>query len=203
MNDLGSEFFYSGMAHIPPGLLIIVLYWRTETENVFHTRRDFFSSPLLFIACVLAIAWLVGLMVEALIFVPIAYALKWLSPHCKLASWLQTRLLLKEQVAVLENENAKLKDKKLEREKRRQGYFRVATTIMCRNLSVIFLFAWLASLFAWFKPPEPFSNLHWDGYHSFGGFCAFILMWFLQMGFVIKKADQPKKVPTSREIRAS
>lgn len=194
MNDLASEFFYNGIAHIPPGLLIIVLYWRTETENIFHTHRDFFSSPLLFIACVLAITWFVGLMVEAIILVPIAYALVQLSPHCKLASW-----LLKHLQSQTTAEDVEGKGKELKREKRRQGYFRSALTTMCRNLGVIFSFAWLASLFAWFhppawfQPPEPFLNLHWCGIYSFVGFLAFILMWFLQKGFVIKKGDQPKK----------
>ena len=186
MNDLASEFFYSGIAFIPPGLLIIVLYWRTEMENIFHTHRDFFSSPLLFIACVLAIAWLVGLMVEAIIFVPTAYALKWLFPDCKLLTDLQS------QTAA---EDLESKDIDLNREKRRQLYFSVGRAIMCRDLGGIFLFAWLASLFGWFKSPEPFLNLHWNGYYSFTGFCAFILMWFLEKGFVIKRETNRRKHP--------
>jgi hypothetical protein len=208
MNDLASEFFYTGIAHIPPGLLIIVLYWRTEVENVFHTQKEFFSSPLLFITCVVGIAWLVGLMVEAIIYAPIAFVLQLLSPHCEFAFRWHEALVLKKQKAAAERGNGQVEDKKLAREKRRQAFFLLATKIMVRDLSVIFLFAWVASVFgwfhaaAWFPTPEPFSNLSWKGCYSFLGFFGFMLLWFMQMGFLTKKGDQQKKAPTSREIGA-
>ena len=181
MNDLASEFFYEGVAHLPPGLLIIVLYWRIETENVFHTHPDLFPSPLLFIACVLAIAWLVGLMVEAIIYVPTGFVLSRKYPCCKLWN--------KQKDGLDTTANSVLN-----REKRRQFYFKVARIIMCRDLSVIFLYAWLTEFIPWhplglFQPSEHFSNLHWKGYYFLGGFLAFALSWFLQNNLVIKKKE--------------
>jgi hypothetical protein len=204
MNDLASEFFYDGIARIPAGLVVIVLYWRREAENVFHTHSQFFSSPILFIACILAIAWIVGFMVDMTVYATIAFSLRWLSQYCKLASELRLllldekpnsnhhkstpiirRILFSEDCQPKNNQPSqveeskeyggnKSRDKKWEREKRRQGYFRIAETIMCRCLWVVFLCAWILH-FAQFHPPEPFSNL--DGYYYFVGFCAFLVVW--------------------------
>jgi ABC-type multidrug transport system permease subunit len=92
MNDLVSEFFYEGVRRITPGLTIIVLYWHTEVENVFHAHQCFFS-PYLFSACILVIAWLIGFVIDAAPFALGVFFLRGLSPNCKLIAVFRIRLV--------------------------------------------------------------------------------------------------------------
>lgn len=214
MNDLASEFFYDIIARIPAGLLVIVLFWRREAENVFHAHLDFFS-PIPFIACILAVAWLVGLMVEAITFVPIAYALRWLSPYCRLAAWFRLRLLGEptpqkdkpsssiERITALENENATLTKenaslKKENAELRIQVKRPDSETANADRerekrrqdyfaIAVTIMSRCIAFilLIAVIHPPERFSNFCWHRYY-FGivGCSAFLLLWFLLKGYM-------------------
>jgi hypothetical protein len=133
MNDLASEFFWSAISHVPPGLLIIALYWRTEAENVFRAHRTLFASPLLFIACLLVIAWCFGLILEAIVFVPSKLALticvsekrlEWFRQTWtykkveKQALWLH-RLLLGEPTPTSQERLLPLEDRVAELEKQR------------------------------------------------------------------------------------
>jgi hypothetical protein len=193
MNDLASEFFFGAVARIPPGLLIVVLYWRTETENIFHAHRDFFSSPLLFIICVLVTAWFLGVMVDAVIFVPSAYFFSRLgcypgpapipdsndkhkvlgrkkcTPLAYIKSWLRA------YIRPVPIPDPKDQDEDCRRVKRRFAYFLMAEATMSRCLYCIFLVSC-------FYPPERFSNIHWTWYYSLSGFLAFLLLSILVKG---------------------
>ena len=204
MNDLASEFFFGAVARIPPGLLIVVLYWRTETENIFHAHRDFFSSPLLFIICVLVTAWFLGVMVDAVIFVPLVYILSGFGlytrpapiadsndknedvrrekcgPLANIKSWFLTYI---RPVRIPDPED---QDEDCRRVKRRFAYFRNAEATMSRCLYCIFLVSC-------FRRPEPFSNIHWTWLYSLSGFFAFLLLSILVKGLPLTDVhDEPE-----------
>jgi hypothetical protein len=173
MNALVWEFFFPVIARIPPGLLVIVLYWRKETENVFNTHSIFFSSPLLFIACVLAIAWAIGMVVEQITYYPIVCFLKLLSRHFRLKARFRKFESFRRWVGLQTHVNdpkPQGADRSWEREKRRQHDFGGADLSMSRGFSAIFFLALI-------KPPEPFANLQWNRCLCFEGFCAFLLVW--------------------------
>ena len=81
MNGLVSEFFYEGIRRIIPGLVIVILYWHKEVENVFITHHDSFS-PILFSPCILVIVWFIGLVFESITYYSIAILLKQLKDSC-------------------------------------------------------------------------------------------------------------------------
>jgi hypothetical protein len=198
MNDLVSEFFYEGIRRIISGLVIIILYWRKEAENVFQTHHEFFS-PILFGVCILAIAWLIGFLVEAATFVPFAIALRRIQFLSRLRWFFLgeevnsvnhqrfRRFFFGEEAKSVHNQssqvekpkesggnNDNVRDKKLEREKRRQGYLNFAEKTMCRCLLFIFLFAY-------FHPPETFSNLPWHQCYFLFGDLVLLCAWIWQI----------------------
>jgi hypothetical protein len=161
MNDLISEFFYDAISRIPPGLLVVVLYWHKTAEYTFYAHRDFFPSPSMFIACIVGIAWLIGIIVEHMTFIP--YLL------IKLASDYRAK----------NNRSKKSCDKLPNQEKhqevkpdfaRRQNEFRNAVTVMIRGLCGVFLVA------CFYKPSESFGTFAWDWRFYVGG-CLLIGVW--------------------------
>ena len=193
MNDLVSEYFYEGICRIIPGLAVILMYWRIEAMRVFYTHADFFTSPLLFIAAVLPVAWLVGLTIDTVVYFPVARIIcilrlliclgrkriklrpvRWvlrsiLKPLKRFKKWLIMPYRGDQEEEG--NQNPKGKgdqaptETALQRERRRQGYLITAEIIMSRCLWVIFLYTWIAT--RWLRPPENFSFLHWDNpWHS-------------------------------------
>lgn len=168
--NLISEFFHEGISHIIPGLVIITLYWHSEAENIFHKHGHLFSSPLIFIACVLVIAWLIGLMVDAIIFVTTRVFLKIFLRDfngCKHEKWLLSFLLNQNKNST---HNSNKADKHEMVEMRRQESFISATIMMSRCL-------WFVFLFSLFRVPQLLPDFDWNRYHSFGCFSAFLILW--------------------------
>jgi hypothetical protein len=161
MDELISKYFYEVMPRIAPGLLIIVLYWRIEAENLFHTHRDLFKSPSVFIVCILAAAWLIGWMLEG----TISITYKFISgeiPRRKEQNnqealrWENEDLNLENNRLRRENENLKsqmhgrppeTKFKDEDRETWRGEVFFGAISVMCRNLMFVALYSLLAVTF--------------------------------------------------------
>ena len=178
MNDLASEFFYDAIARIPSGLLIIIMYWRKELENVYYTHRELFSSPVIFMVCLLGLAWLIGCVVEAIVYgLPVIL----ICLRRKLFRGLNKTFIAKFESNLLVKQDpigceSNAGDENFRREKRRQGYFAVALKIMARDLSVLLLIVGC-------HLPEPFSNLHWCRWYGLIGCISFAAMWLFLKGF--------------------
>jgi hypothetical protein len=177
-------------------------------EDVFHAHLDFFNYRLVFIVCVLAVAGIIGFMVEAVIVVPWS-AIRWVfKPREKASQFRIENQNLRRQVAELKAENENLRkqpaNEGLARDLNRWDYLDIAVYSMSRNFSFIFLFAWLSRLSwfpKWLPSPEPFSILTIKyGYFYATNCIVFCLVslsiwhftWFSKRHFIIKlrrKAD--------------
>ena len=172
MNELISEFFYEGIRRIIPGLIVIALYWHTEAERSFGAHK-YFASGIVFVACVLWVAWLIGFVIGQVTVILGTSFLpridRWLDRFVKFPGVGPNRTTKSPHV----ESEGKSKKVVLEenREKRRYRLLCVAEKEMSRSLIAIFVFAS-------FKPPESFSNFYWEHpYYGIVGVIAFALCW--------------------------
>jgi hypothetical protein len=196
--NLISEFFYEAIRRIIPGLVIIFLYRRHEVENIFHTHQDFFS-PYLFGVCVLAAAWLIGILIETTTSSngPIGLVIKFVRYFVNSSFNIgQTRGIYQIFLSFLDSllrpspnseshEHLSTRvEVNLARELSRINYAFGSTIIMCRCLWIIFLFS-IFSIYC-HHPPEKFSNLQWKPWFVWAGFIGFFLAW------ITLKCDEKK-----------
>lgn len=169
MNDLIYEFFYEGIRRIIPGLVVMALYFHQEVVKVFDAHLDF--SQVMLNACILLIAWVVGVVIEQIMAIPCALLWKIPCRECCLSSF-QTWLRAQQgQNAKAHPDHETKKSAREKHEKRREGYLHFAAKTMCRSL-------WLTFAFAIFWYPEPFRNIQWnDSYFGIAGFVVFFISW--------------------------
>jgi hypothetical protein len=162
MNDLASEFFFESIRRIIPGLALIIICFRQEAGQSFTFYNNFFASPIFFAVCIIALAWPVGVLIEAMTFFPFLLlfdGLRWAMPNCWPAKYLTWLYFVKMQR--LKSNPHKAKENRYEREMRRQAYLLSMTKVMCRCMVVVCLFrlimtcSWSISLLhsIWFQYP--------------------------------------------------
>jgi uncharacterized membrane protein len=186
--NLISEFFFEGIRRIIPGLILIILYWHKEAENVFHNHADFFS-PYLFSVAVIVIAWLIGFTVEMLTYWTVAPPLKMLSRYNKRICKILDHLMNWGQ-----NSDLQETDPILKLELRRQRYLYETEKIMSRCLFIIFLVAWI-----WppIQPPKFIAECFSSKYHSLYFLIlsiVFLIAWISRLSAVRGKIAASKNI---------
>jgi hypothetical protein len=172
MNDLISEFFYDGIRRIIPGLVVIALYLHQEAANVLTVHKDF--SPVAFIACILLVAWLVGFLIEQVMFIIVCEFL-WRVGGKDVLKWFRDKW----KVGPAQHEP--ITDPDQFHEKRRFAALLFAEKVMSRSLSAIFCWAWVFDHWnlGFIKHTESLSIIQWRPWYFFVGFLAFGCSWAL------------------------
>lgn len=152
--------------HVPPGLLAVLLYWNTEIRRLFSPQPDLSSYSLVKIICVLVISWLAGIMIDAIIFVPLWFALNgffrfWPSSF--------SRLILKQLEKKIPA--SRLEGRPPDPINLREYQLNSAKKIMARSFAGVFFVAWLSSLnFPHMPKLEPLADFPFSA--SFYFFCS-------------------------------
>jgi hypothetical protein len=179
--DLITEFFFE-IRRLIPGFAVIALYYHREVINELHVHQDF--PVVVLLAFALTIAWLVGLIIEEIMYcvVHIASMLGgWV-----LVVWSQEWLKVKRQDNV-EDIPVERTDKSRDRILR-LSQLQFAERVICRSLFGIFLFTLIL-------PPESFKYFPWDSSLDLIPVFAFFFGWLWPL--VQNRVKTYNEVPVS------
>lgn len=168
--DLLSEFFYEVIRRIIPGLAVVVLYWHKEALTAFNRQHEALLI-IVFVACVLTVAWVIGFAIEQLMFLILSnffwpFMGEWALPVIRKCF----KVVLRQPSFGDQYYRGGGRDPSFEREERRFDALLFAEKIMSRSL-------WGVFGFTCFKSVEGLSTEIWRPSYPLYGYLVFFFCW--------------------------
>jgi hypothetical protein len=169
MDTLLTYYSSDVICRVIPGIIIIGLYGK---HYVIRASQELPNSSSLLVVFIFLVAWLIGFMLDQVIFLLVAYPLEWLSKRPRW-SWVSSRCNI-----LLPNNQPPAKEHVTET-KSFHGKFRYMNGVMLKGGIVLFRSLCCISVITFVWLPTIFSGVQWARLYSIIGAFVFLACWRL------------------------